>query len=336
MTDSKNSLLSAFLTTAVVFATLACPQAFAMPDCKPLVLDVLAGEPVPMEMMVDDLATVRVVYVGEVHTIRLHHRLQAEVLRALTQRDLKLALGMEMFSTKQQRILNEWQRGQGSVESLVNDLGQDVWTNLLDYKSVLLSARSLRIPILAINAEDSLVKKVARNGISGLTVEERRQMPRGFDRIDPLNDRLLRLKLRVHKAFEGKSLDRIVLAQALRDATMARTIVRFLNSPEGKGRTMMVIAGSGHLNYGLGIPDRVQERAKFSNRIVIPSESGELVLTEAEKRQAVPLDITHKDLRFINRPISDYLYVIPLREKQRKPATPQRSPKMDQARLTTP
>ncbi len=334
MSSLRNDFLLVLLIAMVVLAILASPQASAMSDCQPFIVDVLAGEPVSMETMIEDLGTVRIVYVGEVHTIDRHHRLQAEILRDLSRRGLKLALGMEMFSVNQRKILDAWQRGNASVASLISDLGKGHWTNLLDYESVLLAARNLKIPILGINADDNLVKKVAREGIGALTAAERREMPRGFDRINPVNDRLLRLKLRVHKAFEGKSLDRIVLAQALRDATMAQSVVRFLNSPEGIGRTMMVIAGSGHLNYGLGIPDRVQRRAKLSSRILLPSESGELVLTETEKRHARPLEITHKDLMFINKPIADYLHMIPLREKSGSPTTPQRDPEMDQARLT--
>ncbi|MFH1116860.1 MAG: ChaN family lipoprotein [Pseudomonadota bacterium] len=333
MTCPRNALPRVLLSAVVVLAVTTCLPASAMSD-KPFIIDVLAGEPVPMDVMVDDLASVRIVYVGEVHTIDRHHGLQAEILRTLSRRGLKLALGMEMFSVKQQEILDRWQRGHKGVPDLIHDLGKGVWSNLPDYEPVLLTARALKIPILAINAEDSLVRKVARGGIAGLTADERSLAPEGLDHINPLNDRLLRLRLRVHKAFDGKSLDRIVLAQALRDATMARAVVRFLRSPQGEGRTIMVIAGNGHLNYGLGIPDRVQRRAEFSDRIVLPSESGELVLTETEKRQALPVDITHKDLRFINKPIADYLHVIPLKEKSGEPAAPQSPPGMDQARVT--
>lgn len=334
MTGLRNASSLIFFSAAVVFCITACSQASAMSDCKSFIVDVLAGEPVPMEMMVEDLASVRIVYIGEIHTISRHHQLQAKLLRVMSQRGLKLALGMEMFSVNQQKVLDGWQHGQAGVADLARDLGKGHWTNLLDYESVLLTARELKVPILGINAEDNIVKKVARGGIEGLTEDERERAPRGFDQINPLNDRLLRLKLRVHRAFEGKSLDRIVLAQGLRDATMARTIVDFLNSPEGKDRTIMVIAGTGHLNYGLGVPELVERQARLPNRIILPSESGELVLTESEKRQALPLEITHKDLKFIGKPIADYLHMIPLREKARKPAKPQPSPEMDQARLT--
>jgi uncharacterized iron-regulated protein len=157
---------------------------------------------------------------------------------------------------------------------------------------------------------------VAHTGLEGLTDSEKREIPEGVEKINPLQDRLLRLRLRVHRAFEKASLDRIVLAQALRDETMAETVSRFLDSSDGRNRLMLVIAGSGHVNYGFGIPERVQRRTPFPYRIVMPTESGELVLTEAEKRQSVPVHITHEELRFITTPIADYLQAVPLQKER--------------------
>jgi uncharacterized iron-regulated protein len=323
-------LQHAFLFVAVATIILSF-ETQAMSDCKPFVVDLYMGEPLPMEMVMEDLASVKIVYVGEVHTVDRHHKIQAEILRRLSDKGLKLALGMEMFSVAKQDILDRWQKGNDSVADLINKLGKVHWTNLMDYEPVLLLARRLDIPIIGLNAEDKLVRKVARKGLSSLTSAEKEQIPRGLKRINPLNDRLLRLKLQVHRAFKGKGLDRIVLAQVLRDATMARTIVRFLKSAAGRDRTMMVIAGTGHLNFGLGIPDRVQRQAKLSSRIILPSESGEMVLSEDQKRHSAPLEITHKDLRFINRPIADYLHTIPLKNQLEEPA--HETPEIDEARL---
>lgn len=320
----------AVLFVAMAITTLSF-ETPAMSDCKPFIVDLYMGEPLPMDMVMEDLASVKIVYVGEVHTVDRHHEIQGEILRRLSEKGLKLALGMEMFSAAQQDILDRWQQGDDSVAALINELGKAHWTNLMDYESLLIFARQLDIPIIGLNAEDRLVRKVARKGLRGLTSAERKQVPRGLKRINRLNDKLLRLKLQVHRAFKGKGLDRIVLAQVLRDATMARTIVRFLKSSDNKDRTMMVIAGSGHLNFGLGIPDRVQRQANLSNRIILPSESGEMVLSEDQKRHAAPLNITHKDLRFINRPIADYLHMIPLKKKSEEPA--HYTPDMNEARL---
>jgi uncharacterized iron-regulated protein len=122
----------------------------------------------------------------------------------------------------------------------------------------------------------------------------------------------------VHKAFRDKTLDRIVQAQSLRDETMAQAAARFLKSPEGKDRVMLVIAGGGHVNYGFGIPDRLKRIMDVPSRIVLQSESGELVLSEAEKSQSMPVDISHQDLKFIRNPIADYLFVVPLKEAPAK------------------
>ena len=310
-------VLTGTLAVLLFFATAL--QVQAMSDCPSVIMDMLAGEPIPFDEMMDDLATVRIVYVGEVHTIELHHVLQAKILDQLAHRNIKLALGMEMFAARRQGILDRWQKGNESVKNLMSQLGPDHWTNLQDYEPLLNSARKLGIPILGLNAEDRLVRQVAWKGLDGLSESEKRMVPPGVTPVNPLNDRLLRLRLKVHRAFEHMGLHNVVLAQALRDQTMATTVVRFLDSPAGKGRSMLVVTGTGHVNYGLGIPSRVERMKKISRRIVVLSESGRLVLTEAEKRESVPIEITHADLEFIGRPIADYVYALPLKTKSRPP-----------------
>jgi uncharacterized iron-regulated protein len=303
-----------FLLVVTVLTVLE--GGFTMASSDPFIIDLLMGEPVTLETMTDDISGARIVYVGEIHTIARHHQLQIQILRTLAERGLKLSLGMEMFSREQQPILDKWQKGNESVTKLTEELGKEHWTNLQDYGGILILARESGIPIIGLNAKDVLVRKMARQGIEGLNEEERNELPPGFPEINPLNDRLLRLRLKVHKAFEKQSLDRIVLAQALRDATMASAVAAYLDSPGGRDRAMVVIAGTGHLNYGFGIPERVRELTGLSCRIVLPSESGELVLSEEEKRQALPVHITHEDLKFIRVPIADYLHVIPLKTPQ--------------------
>src|SRR5271157_2647771 len=293
-----------------------CSSTTALADSELFIVDLYMGEPVPQDVMLDDLSAVRIVYLGEIHTIARHHGLQAEILRGLSDRELKLAVGMEMFSRDSQPILDRWQTGNQSVADLIMELGREHWTNLQDYEKVLTLARERHVPIVGLNARDTLVRKVAHSGLDALTESEKREIPEGVEKINPLQDRLLRLRLRVHKAFEKASLDRIVLAQALRDETMAETVSGFLDSSEGKNRLMLVIAGSGHVNYGFGIPERVQRRNPLPHRIVMPTESGELVLTEAEKRQSVPVYITHEELRFIPTPIADYLQAVPLQKER--------------------
>jgi uncharacterized iron-regulated protein len=310
---------------------------------EPFIVDLLQGEPVPFAMMLDDLSHVRVVYFGEIHTLARHHELQTRILKGLAERTTKVAVGMEMFSEAQQPVLDRWQQGDTGVSTLIRELGPDHWANLQAYKTLLLTARKLRVPIVGLNASDTLVRDLARNGIEGISAEQRAALPQGLDRmINPLNDRLLRLRLRVHKAFQHGSLDRIVLAQTLRDETMAIAATRFLESPGGKDCIMLVVAGNGHVNYGFGIPERVRARLDAPHRIVIASESGELVLSEQEERQSVPITITHADLSFIRVPIADYLQVVPMvdedapGESENDSLTRTLTPLPDRAALTVP
>ena len=285
-------------------------------DDKPLIVDVYQGEPVHFDTMMEDLAQVRIVYVGEIHTIAIHHKLQEQILEALASEDGPLAVGTEMFSVDQQATLDSWLKSGDSVDDLMTQLGMGRWTNLKDYELILLSARRRGIPLVALNAPDYLVKKVAAHGTEHLTETEKSLIPPDFQKVNPDYDRLLRLRLRVHKAFQHMSLDRIVAAQSLRDCVMAESVNKFLDAEKEKNRRMLVIVGTGHLNYGFGIPERCESLNGLAYRIILPSESGRLILSEEELRQSEPVRITHQDLKFIKTPIADYLDVIPLREER--------------------
>lgn len=309
----KRSLLRSCSRVTALLAAFVCAPALIMAGSQPIIVDVLMGEPIPLEKMIEDLATVRIVYIGEFHTVARHHQAQAAILKGLADKNLSLALGMEMFAESQQPILEKWQQGPGGVDSLINELGREHWTNLADYEPVLMLAKKSKIPIRGLNADDRIVKKVAREGIDSLSEAERRQIPADVDQVNPLHERLLHIRLKVHKAFHEKALHNIILAQALRDATMAYAVDRFLKSPEGRDRVMLVIAGTGHVSYGFGIPERTEKLNGLTYRIVLLSESGELVLTEKEKQLAAPITITHQDLKFIRVPIADYLHILPLK-----------------------
>jgi uncharacterized iron-regulated protein len=104
---------------------------------------------------------------------------------------------------------------------------------------------------------------------------------------------------RLHTVFE---------AQVARDETMAANISRALNEK----MVVMVVCGSGHVNYGLGTPDRVRRRVPGVNdRILGMTESGELRLPPEEQKMKREISISHQDLRSLNRPLADYLHVKP-------------------------
>ena len=112
-------------------------------------------------------------------------------------------------------------------------------------------------------------------------------------------------------AFDPQKLRPIVEAQIARDETMSARLIEYLNSPAGQGRIAIVICGRGHCEFNLGMPDRVERRLPGTQqRIVLFSESGDLQLTEAERKQAREIEIPHQFLRELGRPAADFIHVV--------------------------
>ena len=102
-------------------------------------------------------------------------------------------------------------------------------------------------------------------------------------------------------------------AQDIWDSTMAHYVVTYLKSDEGKDKTVVVLAGSGHMGYGYGIPERVSDALHLPYRIIIPTASGDVKFKKEWEKHIEPAELIHEDFRFIKRPIADFLFLVPLR-----------------------
>ena len=58
--------------------------------------------------------------------------------------------------------------------------------------------------------------------------------------------------------------------QVLWDEAMAQTAAEYLESPEGQGKQLVVLAGGHHVRYGYGIPRRLFRRVPLPFVIVLP------------------------------------------------------------------
>jgi hypothetical protein len=76
---------------------------------------------------------------------------------------------------------------------------------------------------------------------------------------------------------------------------------------------MVVLAGTGHVAYGYGIPGRVAGSNSLPYRVVIPTDSGDLAYEKAWERFVEPAGLKHEDFLFLSRPIADFIFLVPLR-----------------------
>ena len=116
-------------------------------------IDVYQGEPLAYEDVLDDLASVRVIYLGECHTVERHHQMQERILIDLAQRGKPLVLGLEQLESIQQATVDRYNRGEISFDQLAEATQwPQRWMSYEQYRPIVEAAHRFKIPIVALNA----------------------------------------------------------------------------------------------------------------------------------------------------------------------------------------
>jgi uncharacterized iron-regulated protein len=243
---------------------------------------ILLSEAPTIKRLVPELANKRVIYVGESHTRYDHHLLQLEVIRQLHSLNPELAIGMEFFQQPFQQYLDAYIRGElDEKEMLRRTEYYDRWRyDYRLYAPILRYAREHGIPLIALNLPAEITQKVGRDGMESLSDEERAQLPDEIDRSDNNYTQRLKEIYNHHPEGQAPNFEQFLTSQLLWDEGMAQRIVDYLNA--NPHRRMVVLAGSGHLAYGSGIPNRVARRLPVDSSLIINNWEGTLEPTVAD------------------------------------------------------
>jgi uncharacterized iron-regulated protein len=279
-------------------------------------LDLAAGDEVSDQEVLADLATAGAVFVGEAHTVTRHHAVQLWLMQELFARGVPLVLCLEQLEARDQAAVDRYAHSELDFDALAQKIDwAKKWSNYADYRALCEFARQHHLPIRALNAPADTIRAVSRGGgVARLPAVQRAQLPADILLDDPVYERVTDLELAMHMAMEPAKLRPMFEAQVARDETMAANIVaaRRMDAAPDKLRTAFVVVGAGHMRFGLGTADRVRRRDPgVVERLVIMTESGQLVLTETQKAQSREVTIAHADLGAIGRPPADYVRVLP-------------------------
>lgn len=202
------------------------------------------------------LADVRLLLIGESHTDMESHRVQLAVLRSLVESGREVMIGLEMYPYTEQQYLDQWIGGMLTEKGFVelSRWYQHWGYNWGYYRDVFAYARRHQVPMVAVNTPRAVVSAVRQKGFEGLSDEEAQHIP---PRVDTDSDEHLRL-FRAYMGPPGsghvpdeEALLSMFEAQCTWDATMAYNSVKTLE--QRPGAIMVVMVGSGHVAYGLGI-----------------------------------------------------------------------------------
>lgn len=219
---------------------------------------VAVSKPLSVEEIVAANAGSRIFLVGEQHDQYAHHVTQLEVIKALAASGKDLAIGLEMVQKPFQKYLDQYVGGEiTEQEMLAKTEYFDRWRfDFRLYRMIFEYAAANDIPLVALNLERELTKKVAGSGINSLTEEERANIPEDIEyTTGPYRDDLYQI-FSMHAM--GREFDNFYEAQLLWDETMADSAYKFMK--ENPEKTMVVIAGNGHVRFGYGIADRLKRR----------------------------------------------------------------------------
>ncbi|MFC7067093.1 ChaN family lipoprotein [Brucella rhizosphaerae] len=216
------------------------------------------------QSVMQDMAQKRVVLLGETHDRYDIHRWQMHICASLLALRDDLAVGFEMFPRRLQPVLDEWVEGKLDAETFLErvDWGK-VWGFAVDlYWPLFHFCREFRVKMLALNCRRDLVTRVGKEGWDAILEEERDGLTPARPASLAHREHLLRLTNGGPPAMQGKSadapeFDRFVRAQQTWDRAFACNIATYLN--EKPDALVLGIIGRGHMEYGFGTPDQLDD-----------------------------------------------------------------------------
>lgn len=223
------------------------------------------------------LGAARVIYAAEKHDDPSNHQVQLALLDR-ARRLGSVGVGFEMVQRPYQPALDAYAETGDEAALLEGTEWEKRWGyDFRLYRPLFRYARQHRIPLLALNARKELTRAVARGGLDALPPEMKADLPELL--LDETAHRSrIRLVWKSHVApHGGMPFEAFYAAQVTWDETMADTVARAAQAERSPAR-WVVLAGSGHIRYGEGIPSRVERRGVGPGLSVLPVELDEATL----------------------------------------------------------
>lgn len=227
----------------------------------------------------------RIVLVGEHHTNKQHHRAQLNVIQALKDAGVQVAVGLEMFRNDSQPDLDRWISGdldEKRFEKIFYDNWGYPWP---DYRMIFKYARDHRIPMIGLNVPREITRQVSREGFKSLSQEQKGKLAEVSCIVDQQYMNYIR------KAFGGHAHGQLNFiyfceAQLVWDSAMAVYSLDYLKRhPEA---VVVILTGTGHAQKG-AVPRQIRARSNLPYAVILPEISGRID----------PETITSKDADYI-------------------------------------
>jgi uncharacterized iron-regulated protein len=277
------------LTVALLFGLLAADDptyhlAIGDPARRdrevPVVLDAIVtgatGAVVTPRTLVEHLQDTSILLIGETHTSTESHRVQFQTIEALHAAGRTVIVGLEMFPYTEQPSLDAWTDGTWRDGDFVTKARwYEHWGYHWGYyEDIFRFARAAGLPMVALNAPRDVVSAVRRQGLDGLPPDQAKHLPPSVDVDSAEHLMLFKASFEEGDSLHGGMTDEawksMLAAQATWDAAMGWRAVRALERANASNAIVVVLVGSGHVAYGLGIERQARRWFDGEIRSIIP------------------------------------------------------------------
>ncbi len=224
------------------------------------ITDTTSGDVITPADLAGRLKGTRLLLIGESHTSQESHRVQLRVIEHLFASGRPLMIGLEMFPYTEQRFLDQWRDGLLTEEGFVTlSRWYEHWGyHWRYYRDIFLFARDHRIPMVAVNTPRDVVAAVRKKGFANLSPDEAAHIPPSGVDVDSA-DHMAFFKSSfsegdtLHGGMTDEAWKGMLSAQATWDATMGWNAIEALQKRGTPDTLMVILVGSGHVAYDVGI-----------------------------------------------------------------------------------
>jgi uncharacterized iron-regulated protein len=205
--------------------------------------------------IIKEAAKADVVFIGELHDNPVAHWLELEITKDLfSEKGKNLILAAEMFETDNQLLIDEY--FSDIIKEASFEKETRLWKNYqTDYKPLVSFARENGLKFVASNIPRRYASVVASGGFEALqklsaeALKYIAPLPVDYDPELPCYKDMLSMEGGIGGGTDNKVNPNLPMAQAIKDATMARSIANYRND----GQTVIHYNGSYHSDRHMGI-----------------------------------------------------------------------------------
>jgi uncharacterized iron-regulated protein len=283
------------------------------------IMDAASGQEIDLAVLIKQNLERDVFIIGEYHDSYACHAWQKDFIEALAKECPRLVVGFEFFNRGDDPALELYLDGKISEAELLQKTGWYARSamNFAYTRLVLETVKKLGLKAVGLNVPRELINKVAKRGFAALPPDEQALFP-GVDRSYPEHEYYVRSTLGEFAVQVPFWFRNVYAAQKCWDTIMAESMRQALARPGLRGYKGVIITGSAHVAYGLGIPWRYRLRgkgAKVMTLVPVNVAAKKSAAGEEENPMVKALAGQLQPAAIFSRGLADAVFAVAVEEK---------------------